>query len=65
VRHGCCCCGDEQRGEAVALFAELLLDAALKREPVASRGGFSGALGSASGGVASLLRERARARRAA
>jgi hypothetical protein len=56
---------DEQRREAVGLLAELLIDAALKREGVVSGGGFPGALGSASGGVGSLPDEGVRARRAA
>ena len=55
----------QQEGEAVALFAELLVDAARRREGVVSGGGFDGVLGGASGGVASLPNECVGARRAA
>ena len=55
----------QQEGEAVALFAELLLDAALKREGVRSGSGFTGALDGVSGSVVLPVGERARARRAA
>jgi hypothetical protein len=56
---------DEQRHEAVALLAELLLDAAGKREGFRSGGGIAGALGGASGGVAPLPDDGAKPRRAA
>jgi hypothetical protein len=56
---------DEQRREAVGLLAELLVDAARRREGVVSGGGFDGVLGGASGGVASLPNEGVGARRAA
>jgi hypothetical protein len=55
---------DEQRREAVGLLAELLVDAARRREGVVSGGGFDGVLGGASGGV-SLPNEGVGARRAA
>jgi hypothetical protein len=55
----------EMEREAVALLAELLLDAGRKRRGVRSGGGFDGVMGGASGGVASLPDESARARRAA
>jgi hypothetical protein len=56
---------DEQHREAVALLAELLIDAARTREGVVSGGGFPGALGGVSGGVAPLPDNDAAARRAA
>jgi len=56
---------DEQRREAVGLLAELLVDAALKREGVRSGGGFGGVLGGASGSVAPRPDQRAKGRRAA
>jgi hypothetical protein len=56
---------DEQRREAVGLLAQLLVDAALKRQEVPSGGGFDGVLGGASVGVASLPDEGVKARRAA
>jgi hypothetical protein len=56
---------DEQRQEAVALLAELLLDAARKRQGVRSGSGCDGALGGAFGGVGPLSDQRAKARRAA
>jgi len=56
---------DDQRREAVGLLAELLLDAALKREGVRSGSGFTGALDGVSGSVVLPVGERARARRAA
>jgi hypothetical protein len=55
----------EVEREAVALLAELLLDAALNREGIRSGGGFAGVMGGASDGVAPLPDERAHARRAA
>lgn len=55
----------EQRREAVGLLAELLLDAARKSAGVVSGGGFPGALGGASGGVAPLPDDRAKPQRAA
>ncbi len=56
---------DDHRRQAVGLLAELLVDAALKREGVRSGGGFDGVLGGASGGVASLPDEGVGALRAA
>jgi hypothetical protein len=55
----------DQRQEAVGLFAELLLDAARKRDRVRSGSGFDGVIGGASGGVPPLPDEGARARSAA
>jgi hypothetical protein len=55
----------DQRQEAVCLLAELLVDAARKREGIQSGSGFDGVMGGASGGVVSLPDERVRARRAA
>jgi hypothetical protein len=56
---------DDERREAVGLLAELLVDAARKREGVPSGGGFDGVLGGTSGGVASPPDEGASALRAA
>jgi len=55
----------DQSQEAVGLLAELLVDAARKRDRVRSGGGFDGVMGGASGGVAPLPDEGVRARRAA
>ena len=57
--------GSDQRQEAVGLLAELLLDAARKREGVVSDVGFDSALDRASGGVAPLRDEGAKPQRAA
>jgi hypothetical protein len=54
-----------QRREAVGLLAELLVDAALKREGVPSGGGIDGVMRGAFGGVASLPDEGVGTRRAA
>lgn len=51
--------------EAVALLAELLLDAGRKRRRVRSGGGFDGVMSGAFGGVAPLPDQRAKAQRAA
>ena len=56
----------EQEREAVALLAELLLDAsARKRRVVASPGAFGGASGGATCSVIPLLEKRGNAREAA
>jgi hypothetical protein len=55
----------DQRQEAVGLLAELLFDAARKRDRLRSGSAFDGAMGGASGGVAPLPNESVRARRAA
>jgi hypothetical protein len=57
--------GYEQRREAVDLLAALLLDAACKRRGVRSGGAFDSVIDGASGGIASLRDEGAKARRAA
>lgn len=56
---------DEQRHEAIALLAEMLLDAARKREGVPSGGGFAGGLGGAFAGATSVPDEGAEPRKAA
>jgi hypothetical protein len=56
---------DEQRHEAVALLAEMLLDAARKREGVPSGGGFAGGLGGAFADATSVPDESAKQRKAA
>jgi hypothetical protein len=55
---------EEQRREAVALLADLLLEAARKRAGV-SGGGSDGVFGGASGGVAESSDGRGEARRCA
>jgi hypothetical protein len=59
----------DQRQEAVGLLAELLVDAARKRDRIRSGsgfdGGFDGVMGGASGGAALRPDEGVRARRAA
>jgi hypothetical protein len=55
---------EEQRREAVALLADLLLEAARKR-PGVSGGGSDGVIGGASGGVAESSDGRGKARRCA
>jgi hypothetical protein len=55
---------DEQRREAVALLADLLLEAARKRAGV-SGGGSAGVIGGASCGVGEFLDGRGEARRCA
>jgi hypothetical protein len=56
----------EQEREAVALLAELLLDAAArKRRVVASAGAFGGATGGATGSVIPFPERRGNAREAA
>jgi hypothetical protein len=54
-----------QEGEAVALFAELLLDAAYERRASASGGVMDSALGGGSGSVAPFPEKRGKACRAA
>jgi hypothetical protein len=55
---------EEQRREAVALLADLLLDAAKKRAGV-SGGASAGAMDGASGGVVPFPERRGKARRCA
>jgi len=55
---------EEQRREAVALLADLLLEGARKRAGV-SGGGSDGVMGGASGGVAESSDGRGKARRCA
>jgi hypothetical protein len=54
----------DQRQETAGLLAELLVDAARKRDRVRSGSGFDGVMGGASGGVAPLPDEGVGARRA-
>jgi hypothetical protein len=55
----------DRRQEAVGVLAELLLDAARKRDRVRSGGGFDGVMGGAFGRVASVPNDGVRGRRAA
>jgi hypothetical protein len=56
---------DKQRREAAGLLAELLLDAARRRQGVPSGGGFDGVMVRAFDGVAPLPREPAKRGKAA